>query len=85
MKRVLSILLLAAFTTPVLADAVSEEIQSRGLCQQAVSAAEKRGETPSQHGIICELGYSYPPAYWYCVLNAVQKGERIVAASETCR
>ena len=54
-------------------DALAEEIWSQGFCEQAVSLAQQRGESPQALNLVdCRLLNYYQPSYWQCVIAALK-------------
>ncbi len=68
--------------------ALAEEIWSANFCQQAVSLAKQRGESPEAlNSVDCQsMQSSYQPSYWQCVIAALKAddGLQLAAARQKC-
>ena len=50
-------------------NALAEEIWSQNFCEQAVSLAQRHGESPQALNMgDCRLLNYYQPSYWQCVI-----------------
>ncbi len=57
----------------VVESALAEEIWSENFCEQAVSLAKQRGESPQTLNMVsCRLLNYYQPSYWQCVIAAMK-------------
>ena len=68
-------------------DALAEEIWSQGFCEQAVSLAQQRGESPQALNLVdCRLLNYYQPSYWQCVIAALKADSalKLDAARSQC-
>ena len=53
-------------------NALAEEIWSQNFCEQAVSLAQRHGESPQALNMVdCRLLNYYQPSYWQCVIAAL--------------
>ena len=68
-------------------NALAEEIWSQGFCEQAVSLAQQRGESPQALNLVdCRLLNYYQPSYWQCVIAALKADSalKLDAARSQC-
>jgi hypothetical protein len=69
-------------------DAIAEEIWSESFCQQAVSLAKQRGESPQALNLVdCQqMRSNYQPSYWQCVIAAMKADAsmKLDAARQQC-
>jgi len=80
-------LLLAATLVKAGESALAEELWSENYCEQAVSLAKQRGESPEALNMVsCRLLNYYQPSYWQCVIAAMQANSsmKLDAAREKC-
>jgi hypothetical protein len=67
---------------------MAEEMWSENFCEQAVSLAKQRGESPEalNHGQLPGMLNYYQPSYWQCVIAAMQANSsmKLDAAREKC-
>ena len=68
--------------------ALAEEIWSANFCQQAVSLAQRHGESPQTlNQVDCQaMASNYQPSYWQCVIAALKADTRLRldAARQKC-
>ena len=67
--------------------ALAEEIWSQNFCEQAVSMAAQRGESPQALNVVdCRLLNYYQPSYWQCVIAALKDNAalKLDAARNQC-
>jgi len=67
--------------------ALAEEIWSQNFCEQAVSMATQRGESPEALNVVdCRLLNYYQPSYWQCVIAALKANAalKLDAARNQC-
>lgn len=68
-------------------EAGAEEIWSQNFCEQAVSMAKERGESPEALNLVdCRLLNYYQPSYWQCVIETMKANSilKLDAARQTC-
>ncbi len=67
--------------------AMAEELWSENFCEQAVSLAKQRGESPEALNLVsCRLLNYYQPSYWQCVIAAMKSKSsmKLDAARQKC-
>ena len=80
-------MLLAAGSASAHEGSMAEEIWSENFCEQAVSLAKQRGESPEALNLVsCRLLNYYQPSYWQCVIAAMQSNSsmKLDAARQKC-
>ena len=80
-------MLFAAGSASANESSMAEEIWSENFCEQAVSLAKQRGESPEALNLVsCRLLNYYQPSYWQCVIAAMKSNfsMKLDAARQKC-